>query len=148
LRGYPWNVHSQRIDHGASEIEAYVSSWRYLIALEFALLAAAKNPHTSLPEAKALQKFLDDNYGGRNPALADVLKPSKLKFSGASFEPEVLGFKLGSIDFDRQNHLGLGGELNALSELLLHAAGRIAAAQQLSQISLHIDELNKSSLRA
>ena len=34
LRGYPWNVHASRIDHGASDIEAYVSSWRYLIAVD------------------------------------------------------------------------------------------------------------------
>src|SRR5690349_889689 len=38
LRGYPWNVHGGRIDRGAAEIEAYVSSWRYLISLETALL--------------------------------------------------------------------------------------------------------------
>ena len=38
LRGYPWNVHSERIDRGASDIEAYVSSWRYLIAVELATL--------------------------------------------------------------------------------------------------------------
>src|SRR3974377_1987207 len=36
LRGYPWNVHAARVDRGASQIEAYVSSWRYLIALELA----------------------------------------------------------------------------------------------------------------
>ena len=39
LRGYPWNVHGSRIDKGAAEIEAYVSSWKYVIAVEFALLA-------------------------------------------------------------------------------------------------------------
>src|SRR5882757_6348540 len=33
LRGYPWNVHSARIDRGAAEVEAYVSSWKYLICL-------------------------------------------------------------------------------------------------------------------
>src|ERR1022692_1820752 len=31
LRGYPWNVHAARVDRGASDIEAYVSSWRYLV---------------------------------------------------------------------------------------------------------------------
>jgi hypothetical protein len=32
LGGYPWAVHAQRVDRGASDVEAYVSSWRYLIA--------------------------------------------------------------------------------------------------------------------
>jgi hypothetical protein len=36
LRSYPWGLHAQKIDHGASEIEAYVSSWRYLITIEVA----------------------------------------------------------------------------------------------------------------
>ncbi len=38
LRGYPWSVHAARVDHGASDIEAYVSSWRYLIAVELSAL--------------------------------------------------------------------------------------------------------------
>src|SRR5690242_13858490 len=36
LRGYPWSVHAERVDRGASQIEAYVASWRYLIAVELA----------------------------------------------------------------------------------------------------------------
>jgi hypothetical protein len=33
LRDYPWNLHAQRRNLGASDIESYVSSWRYLIAV-------------------------------------------------------------------------------------------------------------------
>src|SRR5262249_48635999 len=49
LRGYPWGLHSERVDRGASEIEAYVSSWRYLIAVELAslVLERTKRPQSS-----------------------------------------------------------------------------------------------------
>jgi len=34
LRDYPWTLHSKRKNLGASDIESYVSSWRYLIAVK------------------------------------------------------------------------------------------------------------------
>lgn len=78
------------------------------------------------------------------PALGDVLKPSKIRLSGTSFEPEVLGFKLGSIDFERQpGDLGLGSELNALSDSLLDAAMTLASESRLTRLLLHFDELDQ-----
>ena len=70
LRGYPWNVHASRIDHGASSIEAYVSAWRYLIAVELATLVIAHPQGSASVDAKPLKQFLTDNYGGTNPDLA------------------------------------------------------------------------------
>lgn len=123
LSGYPWSVHAVRIDRGAAEIEAYVSSWRYLISLEVALLAFEKTSDKNHPNAKAIKKFVEDNFGKINPSLGDVLRPPKIHLSGTSFEPELFGFKLGSIDFERKpGDLGLGVELNALSDVLLNTA--------------------------
>ena len=34
LRDYPWGIHARRRNLGASDIESYVSSWRYLIAVK------------------------------------------------------------------------------------------------------------------
>jgi hypothetical protein len=63
---------------------------------------------------------------------------------GTSFEPEVLGFKLGSIDFERKpGDLGLGSELNALSDLLLAAASEVAAYLGMRHLLLHFDELDQ-----
>lgn len=144
LRGYPWNVHAARIDRGASQIEAYVSSWRYLIALELALLVLTKGEAGGHPKVKAIKKFLEENYGGLNPALGDILKPAKLRMSGTSFEPEVLGFKIGSIDFERKaGDLGLGSELNALSDMLLSAASEISVDLGIGCLLLHFDELDQ-----
>jgi hypothetical protein len=144
LRGYPWNVHSVRIDQGASEIEAYVASWRYLVCLEVALLCLSRANDRNHPKAKAIRKFLDDNYGGQNPALSDVLRPSKLHLTGTSFEPEVLGFKLGGIVFERHpGDLGFGSELNALSKMLLEASIELAQASNIHLLLLHFDELDQ-----
>jgi hypothetical protein len=144
LRGYPWNVHSARVDHGASEIEAYVSSWRYLISLELALLALSGAADSSHSKAKAIRRFIEENYGGVSPALADVLRPTKLRLAGTSFEPEILGFKLGSVDFERKHgDLGLGAELNALSNMLLEAAIELARASDTTALLLHFDELDQ-----
>ena len=123
LRGYPWAIHAQRVDRGASEIEAYVSTWRYLISLQLATLAVSRAKSQDHPQAKAVQSFLRENYGGVDPVLGDLLKPGRLRLSSMSFEPEVLGCKLGGIDLERKrDDLTLGSELNALSDLLLNAA--------------------------
>ena len=144
LRGYPWNIHVQRVDKGVSEIEAYVSSWRYLISLQLAVLALSRCVTSGHSKVKSLEKFLSDNYGGITPALGDVLKPQKLRLSSLSFEPEVLGCKLGSIDLDRQSgDLRLGSELNALSDSLLDAAIDIANSSKLPSLLLHFDELDQ-----
>jgi hypothetical protein len=144
LRGYPWNIHAQRVDKGASEIEAYVSSWRYLIAVQLASLSLSKNPSTRTPQGKSIRKYLEQNYGGTAPLLSDVLRPSKLHLSNLSFEPEVLGCKLGGIALERKSgDLGLGLELNALSDLLIEAAVGLGAENGLSALFLHVDELDQ-----
>jgi len=144
LKGYPWNIHGLRIDHGASEIEAYVSSWRYLISLEFSILALSKARFVTSKSSKSIEAFLIDNYGGTNPDLKDILKPSKLKLSKTSFEPQVLGNKIGSVSFDRAaNDLGLGSELSALSETLLDAAIKVAKEIPVRGLMLHFDELDQ-----
>src|SRR5208337_1221050 len=144
LRGYPWNVHSARIDRGAAEIEAYVSSWRYLLCLEIALLALAKAPDQTHPKAKAIKQFAEENFGKVNPDLGDVLRPPKIRLAGTSFEPEVFGFKLGSIEFERKaGDLGLGVELNALSNVLLDAAIELAHATGSKTLLIHFDELDQ-----
>ncbi len=144
LKGYPWSIHASRVDRGASEIEAYVSSWRYLLALEVAILAfnCAGKPQEG--QGKFLTKFLTDNYGGISPALGDVLKPANLRLSATSFEPTVLGCKIGSISFNRgAQDLGLGSELNALSDLLLDSAQNIAGDAGRTTLFLQVDELDQ-----
>jgi hypothetical protein len=144
LRGYPWNVHARRIDAGASEIEAYVSAWRYIIAAELASLLISSRPGIDTKGARALKTFLLDNYGGVTLHLDTILRPPRLRLSSLSFEPEVLGNKLGGVALDRDaKDLNLGLELNALSESLLSATTSVADSAGIASLALHFDELDQ-----
>jgi hypothetical protein len=143
LGGYPWAIHAQRIDRGSSDVEAYVSSWRYLIAVQLAALALARAPRASDESAKAIRHFLADNYGDALD-LDDVLRPSKLRLSSMSFEPQIFGCKLGGIALDRgKGDLKLGVELDALSDLLLASTLKLARAAGVPSLMLHFDELDQ-----
>lgn len=144
LGGYPWNVHAQRIDRGASDMEAYVSSWRYLIAVQLASLALSRARNSTEDSAQAIRQFLADNYGDGSPQLDHVLRPSKLRLSNMSFEPMVFGCKLGAVALDRgKGDLRLGMELNALADLLLAATMKLARKLSLPALMLHFDELDQ-----
>jgi len=144
LRGYPWNVHAKRVDSGASAIEAYVSAWRYLIVTELASLLLTKLRIQGSKDAKALQRFLVDNYGGIEPQLETILRPRRLKLSKLSFEPEILGNKLGGVALERGNRdLDLGLELNALSDAILSSIKYIVISSSIRNVTLHFDELDQ-----
>jgi hypothetical protein len=143
LGGYPWAVHAQRIDRGSSDVEAYVSSWRYLIAVQMAALALSRTKGAADESAKAIRQFLVDNYGDKLD-IDEVMRPSKLKLSSLSFEPQVFGCKLGTIALDRNaGDMKLGAELNALSDMLLAATIKIARKMGVPSLMLHFDELDQ-----
>ena len=148
LRGYPWSVHAERVDHGASDIEAYVASWRYLIAIELsALLLSHKNIYRSAHE-KTLKVFLNDNYGGPEPKLSDILRPKRLKLNKLSFMPSVMGNQLGSVDLERsgKDHQ-FGLELNAVTSAIMEAVKSATLDIGVKSLSLHFDELDQGLSR-
>jgi hypothetical protein len=144
LRGYPWNVHALRIDRGASDIEAYVSSWRYLLSIEVASLVLAQQPAKPFDSVKDLQTFLEENYGGTRPQLSDILRPRSLKISKLSLQPSVMGNQLGGVELDRgDKNINFGLELNALSKSILDTAIGIAKFNGMGTLILHFDELDQ-----
>ena len=144
LRGYPWNVHASRIDHGASEIEAYVSSWRYLIAVELGALALSHPKSARSDRAQFLKKFFQDNYGGPQPQLSEILRPSKLSLNKLSLQPAIMGNQLGSVSLDRSDRdHKLGLELNTLATAIIDAVLEIVQDGELGALSLHFDELDQ-----
>ena len=110
--------------------------------MELAALVITRALDDENSPAKAIKEFFRENYGAVEPALADVLRPPKLRLSKASFEPQVMGNKLGSIALDRED-LGLGRELNALTEALISAVAKVASAHQMPPLILHFDELDQ-----
>ena len=144
LRGYPWNVHAARVDHGATDAEAYVSSWRYLLAVQLASVALAQPQAWRTTTAQALTSFLTDNYGATTPSLADILRPARLKLSKVSFQPAVMGNQLGGVELDRHGKdLTFGLELSALSNSIIDAAFQCLTECEADPISLHFDELDQ-----
>jgi hypothetical protein len=144
LGGYPWAVHAQRVDRGASDVEAYVSSWRYLIAVQLAALALSRVEDDTDPDARAIRHFLKDNYGGDGLQLDEVLKPGALRLSSLSFEPTILGCKLVTVALDRnKGDKKLGSELDALSDQVLAATVRLAKKINAPSLMLHFDELDQ-----
>jgi hypothetical protein len=144
LRGYPWNVHATRVDRGASEIEAYVASWRYLIAVQFASLALShKNSSRSIYH-RPLRKFLDANYGTDVPELFNILRPKNLTLAGFTISPSILGNQLGGVDLERkEGDYQFGLELNALSSSILTAVHDVIREAKSGPLTLHFDELDQ-----
>jgi len=144
LGGYPWAVHAQRIDRGASDVEAYVSSWRYLIAVQLAAVALSRVKDDADENARAIRQFLHDNYGGEVLGIDEVMRPTKLRLSSMSFEPTVFGCKLIAVALDRKaGDLKLGTELDALSDMLITATVKLAKKLGAPSLMLHFDELDQ-----
>ncbi len=143
LGAYPWQVHEKRGDCTVSEVEAYVASWRYLIAVQLAALLI-QNPDVDqrTAEAAAISEFFRINYGGIDPDLGDILRPAALRLSKATFEPQVLGNKLGSVSLERSNP-NAGRELRALTDALLTTLQSLGGACGVERIFLHFDELDR-----
>lgn len=143
LDGYPWKIHEQRIDASASEVEAYIASWRYLMAVQFAILLTNHSMVDSkTSEFLAIKAFLESNYGNVSPAIGDILLPDRLELSKTTLEPQILGNKLGGVSFERTNR-NAGRELSALTDTLMQTISNLASACGIQDLSLHFDELDR-----
>ncbi len=143
LRSYPWNVHASRIDKGSDAIDAYVASWKYLIAVQAAAWALKASDMQHHPERMSLEGFLNENYGGTNPKLAEIIRPKRLKVSKLSIAPSVMGNQLGGVDLDRDpNDLDLGLELDALTDSIISSTVAVCLNCKLNRFFMHFDELD------
>ncbi len=143
LQNYPWKIHEQRKDHSTSEVEAYISSWQYLMAVQFATLVvnhAATDSKTT--QHAALSAFLNTNYGSTNPNVSDTLSLDRLEITKTTLEPQLFGLKLGGISFEKSNR-NAGRELNALTSELNRVTCDLANACGIKDLSLHFDELDR-----
>ncbi len=143
LRSYPWNVHAARIDRGADAVDAYVASWRYLIAIELAAWALERSEGMFNDNQHPLREFLTENYGGPRPQLSNIIRPPRLRVQGFKIAPKILGNALGSVDLERcEADQNLGMELEALSQSILESAIALMHECGLGEFYLHFDELD------
>jgi hypothetical protein len=143
LRDYPWNLHSRRKNLGASDIESYVSSWRFLIAVKAnSALIRAKGVKLQTDSQIAARDFLQDNYGGVNPNLRDILAPKRIKVTKKIISPQIAGFSLGGVEIEDAQG-GVSSELDILTDALLLNAETIAGQTRVGHVDLHFDELDQ-----
>lgn len=142
LRDYPWGIHKKRINNGASQIEAYVSSWRYLIAVKSISMLLHASPSITSDSQRSANKFLYDNYGGIRPSLSDILRPKRIKLSKVSFQPSIMGNALGGIDLESESG-DIAQEIDALTDILLEAAFTIGSQIGRKKVLINFDELDQ-----
>lgn len=143
LRDYPWNQHKSKVNVGASDIEAYVSSWRYLIALKAnSLLIKAAGSKIIFDSQRAAYSFLHDNYGNAEPSLADILRPQRLKFTKAALRPIIMGNSLEEMNFEAANGT-ISPDIDHLTKALIDNALVMCSQMGKTKIFLHFDELDQ-----
>lgn len=143
LTGYPWSLHKNKINEGASPIEAYVTSWRYIIALRAnALLLTHSGTKLIRDSQRAAYQFFVDNYGGLNPSLADTLKPKKLLFSKAALRPTIMGNSIGELNFESGQGC-ISPETDAVTSALMENALTMCSQLGITKVFLHFDELDQ-----
>ncbi|WP_157960276.1 P-loop ATPase, Sll1717 family [Albibacillus kandeliae] len=144
LRSYPWTSHQQLVDQGASPSEAYVASWRLLIAIRLASMVCQLGSNTYLDSLKALQTFLKKNFNSIDPESRAILSRGRLDVNGLTVAPQVAGFALGSIIFgDESRKKVLGLELDSLTNSILNDVTTAIAELGISRLYLHFDELDQ-----
>jgi len=142
LRDYPWALHERRANSGASDIEAYVSSWRYLIAVKALSMLLEASPKITSDSQRSARLFLEENYGGTRPTLSNILRPSRLKLSKASFQPTIMGNALGGVELETDRG-EMAHEVDALTDILLDAAFTIGSQIGKNELLIHFDELDQ-----
>ncbi len=98
---YPWSHHDLQAENGVPEERRYIHSWRYLILLGLAKILL--NHDQSQPWSdesedamSALEAFVVDSYGSRNPEFTQLFSPEKeLRFRGR------FGLKVVDVDVER-----------------------------------------------
>ena len=99
LRGYPWALHAQLSNSHVSEMESYVSSWRYLIACQAASAVLEKTWQNEISDEKNLRLFFKRNYGAPVIDVDKVFSPDKIVMEKAILSPQYKGANIGSIEF-------------------------------------------------
>lgn len=92
---YPWQHHDLQAQTGVPEERRYVHSWKYLVLVGLAKLLLNQDPSQpwndeALESLSALEDFVVDSYGSRDPDLRQLFSPEKeLRFKGALRMPFV-----------------------------------------------------------
>lgn len=144
LRSYPWRAHADLVDKGASATEAYVASWRLLIAIRLASMVTDLGSNHYTDTLQGLRKFLMANFQTLKPETKSILSRPRLSVVGLTIEPQVAGISLGSITFgDHMREKVLGLELDSLANSVLNDVSTAIDELGIKNLYLHFDELDQ-----
>lgn len=144
LRTYPWSAHAGLVDSGAAETEAYVASWRLLVAIRLASMVVQLGKNKYTDTLKGLTEFLVTNFGTNEPETRSILYQERLKVVGLTIGPQIAGVSLGSITFgDPTRKKVLGIELDSMANSILGDVSTAIAELGIQRLFLHFDELDQ-----
>ncbi|TNC17189.1 hypothetical protein FHE66_11760 [Georgenia sp. 311] len=98
---YPWSHHDLQAENGVPEERRYIHSWRYLILLGLAKILLNDDQsqpwsEESAEAMEALESFVIDSYGSRNPEFNQLFSPEReLHFKGR------FGFRVLDVEMER-----------------------------------------------
>ena len=79
---YPWHYHDKQVRTGIPDRDKYTHSWKYLILLTLSKIVLnydASIPHDqdSMERTIAVERFVIDSYGTRDPDVTQVFNPAR-----------------------------------------------------------------------
>ena len=141
LRGYPWALHAELANKHVSEMEAFVSSWRYLIAAQAASAVLELNRKGEIEAEKKLRAFFTQNYGAPVIDVDKVFSPEKLVIDKGVLNPKIAGQSVGSIEFKTVKP-DFGQQIDAVAAEIMRLVADIMKHRGSAHIELHFDELD------
>lgn len=141
LRGYPWALHGELGNQHGSEMEAYVSSWRYLIAAQAASAVLEAVWNNEIEQEAQLKDFFTRNYGAPIVDVDKVFTPERLIIDKATFNPKIAGQELGSVEF-KSVKPGFGQQIDAVATEVIRLVAETMKYRGMAHIELHFDELD------
>lgn len=141
LRGYPWALHGDLANKQGSETEAYVSSWRYLIASQAASAVLEAKWKNEIEAEKRLKTFFQSNYGAPVVDVDKVFAPERLVVDKATLNPTIAGNSIGTVEFKTVKP-GFGQQIDAVASEIMRLVSEIMAYRGSAHVELHFDELD------
>lgn len=144
FQSYPWSHHASLRDYGASSIECYIASWRYLIAVQIGSLIVNNAPEDPTSQIHDIEEFLQANYGDTTLSPENVITKKTLKLSGIKVAPTFAGTGIGEVSLSRQDKDSkLGFELRSITDALLELCAEVIGIENIPGLLVHFDELDQ-----
>jgi hypothetical protein len=137
---YPWEAHQGVFDPQVSERSRYVETWYFLMLVELAKLAVGEDASQPIApsfteDVRELRRFLLENWGDYKFDHREIFKKTSYRL-----EPQLLGNKIGSVEWSATSPSGLGDRLRLLNIWLTERLQRIIRSD--CEYWLMFDELD------